>query len=57
MDGIILAHGGAGDIPDSRVEPKVNFTLTSNRGGYLQMKIPICTKSSLASETEVKDFS
>ena len=24
MDAIILAHGGAGDIPDSRVEPKVN---------------------------------
>ena len=24
MDAIILAHGGAGDIPNSRVEPKVN---------------------------------
>ncbi|CAH1183649.1 unnamed protein product [Ceutorhynchus assimilis] len=34
MEPIILVHGGAGDIPDSRVQPKIDGNKRSVAAGY-----------------------
>lgn len=38
MEPVILVHGGSGDIPDSRVQPKVRGCRAAAKVGYEVLK-------------------
>lgn len=38
MEPILLVHGGAGDIPESRIEPKIEGNKKSVEAGYAILK-------------------